>query len=134
MDQFIAGRVSDGQLTEESICSLEESKKSTRLYLSGVVVRDPNTYCGSKRARVMMWALLMYLKKIYGLKRERTLFAIAVTKESKRLMTKLDFELVSEAKNRVDKSDMYKYALSKTSWEKMLQRVGDFSPMFKCDF
>ena len=98
------------------------------------MVRDATTFCGAKRARVMIWALLDYMKKIYNLRRDRTLFAIAVTKESDRLMRKLNFELVSEAKHRQDKCNMYKYQLTKASWDALLQRIGDFSRMFTCRF
>jgi len=134
MDQFIDGKLSDGQLTEKDVLDLDESKKVSRLYLSGVIVRDPSTYCGSKRARVMMWAILVYLKEFYGLRRNRTLFAVAVTKESGRLMKNLNFELIGKAKHRVDQSDMYKYDLTRNSWESLLSRIGDFSKMFKCKF
>jgi hypothetical protein len=134
MDQFIEGNVTDGDLTANWIHTLEESRQAARLYLSGVVVREPSTYCGSKRARVMMWAMLEYLKKVYGLRRERTLYAIGVTKESEKLMRKLSFELVSAADHRRDERNMYRYQLSKESWERLLERVGDFSKMFTCDF
>lgn len=134
LDQFIAGRVSDGQLTADCICTLEDSKRSSRLYLSGVVVKDPLTYGGAKRARIMTWAILKYLKEFYGLRRTRTLFALAVTKESERLMKNLSFELVGRAKHRVDRCNMYKYTLSKKSWDGLLRRIGDFSRMVDCEF
>lgn len=132
MGQFIDGKVSDTQLGENNICSFKDSRKSKHLYISGVVVRDAWTYNGSKRARVMTWAILKYLEKLYGLRRKRSLYAIAVTKEAERLMNNLDFKLLGRARRRVDKCNMYKYQLSKASWEKLMKRVGDYSPMCKC--
>jgi len=133
-DQFTKGRVSDKQLSEDSICSFDDSKKSCRFYISGVVVRDSSTYVGRKRACVMMWAMLKYLQKLYGVRRKRVLYAIAVTKEAEQLMKNLRFELQSPAKSRVDKCNMYKYQLSKESWVELMRRVGDFSPMCECKF
>lgn len=133
-DQFIKGRVSDKQLSEDSICSFDDSKKSCRFYISGVVVRDASTYVGRKRACVMMWAMLKYLQNLYGVRRKRVLYAIAVTKDAERLMKGLRFELQSTAKNRVDKCNMYKYKLSKQSWIELMKCVGDFSPMCECKF
>lgn len=134
MEQFAKGRVSDTQLREDSICNFEDSKKSSRLYISGVVVRNPSTHRGSKRARVMIWAMLHYIKRLYGLRRVRQLYALAVNRESERLLRKLEFDLTSSGKHRVDKCNMYCYSLSKESWWKLINRVGDCSPMCKCAF
>ena len=134
MEQFIAGRRADTQLLSDSICSFDDSIKCTRLYVSGVVVRDSSTYIGSKRARVMVWSMLRYLQKIYGLKRKRELYAIGVTKESEKLMKHLDFQLVQEGRHRVDKCNLYQYDLSKESWSRLVALIGDFSPMTTINF
>lgn len=100
MDQFIRGTVTDHQLTADDVLSGDESRRCTRLYLSGVVVRDAGSFLASKRARVMCWAMLEYVRRLYGLSAERDLYAIAVTNESSRLMTNLDFSLESSAGGR----------------------------------
>jgi len=133
MDQFVKGNVSDTQLREDDVCGFEKSNKSKRLYISGVVVRDHQKNIGHKRACVMLWAMLIYVKRIYGLTR-RELFAVAVTRESENLMKNLGFDLVSPARERKEKCNMYRYTVSKDSWKQLMHKIGDFSPMCECSF
>jgi hypothetical protein len=128
MEQFIAGHVEDSQLSG-SICKMTEAKTLSQLYISGVVVRDPASFLGHKRARVMIWALLKYLKTIYGLSIERSLFALAVTRESERLLKALGFELISGKSGRVDKCNLYVFTLTKDSWARIMHKTGDCSHM-----
>lgn len=132
MDQFIKGLTKDTQLRAENICDFEDSKKRNSLYLSGVIIRDSSTYKGAKRARVMIWAILQYLKKLYGLRRKRLFYALAITTESERLMKNLGFQLHMTSKFRADKCDMYKYELTKQSWQQLMHKVGDCSHMCIC--
>ncbi len=134
MEQFIAGRLSDTQLASDCIRDFEESKKCSSLYISGIIVRDPSTYAGCKRARVMIWAMLYYIKKLYGLQKHRVLYAIGVTKEAERLMDNFGFQLIQEGRNRTDKCNLYTYELSKDTWSKLLANVGDFSMMATVSF
>lgn len=134
MEQFIGGRVSDLQLGGDDIHSWPESEKCSRLYLSGVVVLDPSTIPGCKRARVMLWVMLEYVRQLYGLKTRRQLYAVAVTKESIRLMSSLGFVVETPAANRIDKCDLYRYELTEASWNALLSRIGNLSPMCSCDF
>jgi hypothetical protein len=132
MEQFIKGRVSDTQLEADDICGDLESKKCTRLYISGVIVREHTSYRGHKRASVMIWAMLTYAKKLYGLRRRRELFAVAVTKESERLMKRLGFQMACEKNSRTDECNLYSYMLTKDSWDHMIGQVGDWSKL--CEF
>lgn len=132
--QFIAGRISDTQLTAEDVLPLMESKRAPRLYLSGVVVRDAGTYCGSKRARVMIWAMLTYIKRLYGLRDTRQLYALAVTPDSERLLENLGFQHACDRGVRVDRSYLFQFELTKESWTRLLERVGDLSRLCRCKF
>ena len=134
MEQFISGRLSDTQLASDAIRSFEDSLTCSKLYISGIVVRDPSTYSGCKRARVMIWSMLHFIDKIYDLKVTRGLYAIGVTKEAERLMDHFGFELVQEGRNRVDKCNLYKYELTRKTWSKLLSYVGNFSLMTTVKF
>lgn len=134
MKQFIAGNISDKKLTADDIRTLAESKRASTLYLSGIVVKESGTFGGSMRTWVMTWAILAYLKKVYRLDRPRTVYAIAVTKESERMMKKLKFQLVRDGKNCEDKCNMYKYTVSKESWEELSRRIGNLSTLVDCKF
>lgn len=134
MDQYIKGNVADTQLREDDILNMEDSKKCDRLYISGVIVRDPSKHVGHKRTCVMLWAMMVYVKSIYGLKRKREIFAVAVTEESERLMKKLGFQVICESAQRKDKRNMYRIDLTKNTWNKLMNKVGDYSRMCTCEF
>ena len=129
MDMFIEGRVEDRQLLGKDVLTGKSAKECKRLYISGVVVRDPGKMAGNKCAKVMIWAMLQHLRREYGLRRHHELYAIAVTKESARLMRNLQFALVDIGKNRRDKCDLYRYKLTRESWQRLLCEVGDCSGM-----
>ena len=63
MDLFLDGRIEDPQLQAKDILPPGNVRQCKRLYISGVVVRDPTKMIGNKRARVMLWAMLMHLKR-----------------------------------------------------------------------
>ena len=130
-DVFYQGQCRDTDLTAQDVLEGEEARKSGRLYLSGVVVRDAGTIKGSKRARVMLWALLDYYKHRFGLRKERKLYALAVTRQSEAVMKTLGFRLVSLGRGRVDKNNLYELRMTRLEWGKILGRVGDLSSMCK---
>jgi hypothetical protein len=134
MGQFIDGKVSDRQLKESDILSFSASKKANRLYISGVVVRDPGTPRGGKRARVMIWVMLKYIKKLCGANLDRELIALAVTKESENLLKRFGFQLIGNSAQRVDRHNLYSYKLTAETWDKMLVRAYDCSRMCNCEF
>ena len=110
------------------------AEKSNRLYVSGVVVQDAGTVRGAKRARVMLWALLDYYRRRFGLRKERLLFGLAVTEDSERLMKNLGFQLASPGDGRLDKCNLYEFRMNKTEWQRILAKVGDLSSMCTVDW
>lgn len=133
-EQFIDGTVSDRQLKQSNIVGVGASKKAKRLYISGVVVRDPRTPRGGKRTRVMIWVMLKYIKKLCGANLDRELIALAVTKDSENLLKRFGFHLIGKSAQRVDRHNLYSYQLSAATWEQMLMRTYDCSRMCNCRF
>lgn len=133
-EQFKEGKVTDGQISSSDILSFPDCQKAKILYISGVVVKEPGNYLGCKRARVMLWAMLRYLKECYGLKKKREIIAVAANPAAEKLMKNLNFHLVSEASNRRDLCNMYSFELCSSSWQGLLNEVGDFHRMvdWKC--
>lgn len=133
-DQFIAGKLSDTQLSERDILPFPEARRCDRLYISGVVVRDPYSQRGHKRACVMLWVMLEYLRKVYGVRKTRQLYAVAVTDTSEKLMKKMDFKLLGARTKRVDKCHLYGFELTKDTHAGLLIKVGNYAPMCRCVF
>lgn len=131
---FINGQTSDTLLRGEDVCSFTKTKKSSQLYISGVLVRDPERTIGKLRAKVMVWTMLQFYKKFYGLKKARDLYAVAVNKKSSTILKRMGFILKTEGKNRLDKCSLFTLRLNKEEWERMVNRVGDFSEMCTLDF
>lgn len=131
---FIDGKVQDKQLKSTDILPFKESTKEKRLYISGVIVKDPESTLGKKRAAIMIWSILQYIKAIYGLRRQIELYALAVTKVSERLMINLKFDLVSESSYRTDNHNLYRYSLNRANWNDLINHVGGYSGMCSCNF
>jgi hypothetical protein len=72
------------------------------------------------------------MKTVFGLHKTRILYALAVTKSSEILMRNLGFELVSEAADRVDRCNLYRFSFTRASWARLCHRVGDLRAM--CDW
>jgi hypothetical protein len=133
MDIFIKGKIADTKLGGEDVLNFRESKKSNRLYISGVVVKNAGTYIGHKRARIMVWVMLQYYKRYYGFTINRELFAVAVNPDSNAMLKNCGFKIVMDSK-REDKGTLYKIMLSHDSWQKLLERIGDFSKICSIQF
>lgn len=127
MDGFLAGDNTDLEIRPHEIVTLQDSPQSPTLYIAGVVVRDPESQVGRKRACVMVWCMLQYLAHIYGLRRSRLIYALAVTRESERLLKNLGFTLVSRASERRDGHNLYSLRLTSKVWHAIYARVGDYA-------
>ena len=129
MEQFIKGRVSEGDIDKDDVLDLSGSKKSDSLYLPVIIVDQPHTPLGHRRALVMVWGAIQYLKKVYGLRRLRTLYAVPVNGASENLLKRFGFQLKSPACTRKDRHDLYALDISKDSVSQALERIGDYSTM-----
>ena len=127
MKQFCMGGVVDNDLKAEDVLPLSEAKRLDDIYISGVVVRDPHTMQGRRRAWVMLWAMVIYIRLVYGVKRRRNIFALAVNNDSQNLLENLGFSIDCVAKHRRDDLSLYRLELSRENLDRILRRVGDHS-------
>jgi len=134
MNQFIKGRLKDNDMLSEDVLSFEETKKSSTPYISGVVVRDPDSPAGHRRACVMIWTMLEYIKKIFGFRKERHIFALAVSKTSENLLKKCGFQMYCTSTQRKDKLNLYQLPITKEAIDNILIRTGDYSMICKIQF
>jgi len=132
-EQFIAGRVTEHDIDSSVILPFDSMKKEEKIYISGVVVRKPGSYKGHKRATIMLWTMLQYIKRAFKLRRSRTFYAVALTKESEKLLKTLDFVICCSKESRKDNSNLYSIDLDKKTWEKLVARIGDYSKMVSFD-
>ena len=125
--QFIKGRVLDNELEHDDILSFKQSKKSSKLYISGVVVRDPESTQGKRRACVMVWVMIEYLRRMYGTKQQRTVYALAVSKTSENMLRRYGFTVISPRNCRRDRLNLYSLPLNSGVMRKLEGRIGDWS-------
>jgi hypothetical protein len=125
-DEFIKGRIKDAQFEEDDILSPDETRRSNRLYVAGVIVSEAGTFVGHKRASMMSCAMLKYYKSYFGLKRKRTVYALAVSKEGEKLLQAMDFRRTGSGK-RADECDLYAAEIDSSAWNSMMAKVPDWS-------
>ena len=128
-EQFIAGKVTEHDIDSGVILSFDRMRKEERIYISGVVVREPSLYMGHKRATIMLWTMLQYIKRVFKLRKSRTFYAVGLTKESEKLLKTMGFVICCNRGNRKDNRNLYKIDLDKKTWEELVARIGDYSKM-----
>ena len=133
-DLHIRGDVLDSDIRPSDILTISGTKQSQYLYISGVIVRDPDSPVGKRRAGVMVWAMLVYLKRVIGLSRERTLYAIAVSSVSEQILKNGGFQLLCPGDYRKDKCSVYSMVLNHATWTALVSDVGDFSSSCDVEF
>lgn len=133
-DQFIAGRVTEHEIDSDVVLSFEEMKRQNRIYISGVVVRNPGHYKGAKRTRAMLWTMLDYIRRVFTLRETREFYAVGLTAESEKLLTAIGFKIHSNKKSRKDQCNLYKIDLDKNTWLRLMSRIGNFSKMVNINY
>ena len=127
MSQFIKGRLTDHELTSDDVLDYQNTKKSSTPYISGVVVKNPESPVGHRRTLVMIWSMLEYIKKMYGFRKSRDIYALAVSKPSENLLKKSGFELCGLSSQRKDGRNFYKMHLKSNKFDEIYARIGDYS-------
>jgi len=131
---FTKGAIRDNNMETADLLTCDQSKRSDTLYISGVVVRDPESIQGKRRARVMVWEMLRYVVQFYGTRKKRRIFALAVNRESENILKRFKFSIQTRASNRIDKLDLYGAEISKEFFREVNNRVGDCSHMCKEEY
>ena len=133
MKQFIKGRLQDNIMTPEDICDDDEAKKSPDLYISGVVVRDPDSFGGKKRAYTMFWGMAKFIEHRYGVRRSRALYALAVSSPSRSWLRRAGFARHNGPDDRIDHLELYSLELTRQQLDSIFYEIGDHSGLCKME-
>lgn len=133
MEQFARGRVAEADLEDDDILDPKASRRAGSLYLATLIVEQPHSQIGHRRACVMVWAFLHYYKRVYGLRRTRLIYAVPINSASTNLLRRLGFAVATPAGQRKDAHDLYVFQMTAASWRATLQRVGDYAHVCAID-
>lgn len=134
MEMFRTGRVTESQLGPEDIYPPADMQQARSLYVSGVVVREPESGAAGSRGRLMLWAMSEYLRELYGTSKRRKLYALAVTRDGEKLLTRLEWQIASAASTRPDRHNLFTTALNNKLLESIVHEVGDYKDSCDCKF
>jgi hypothetical protein len=134
MKQFVKGRIKDNELAPDDLLDDEAARKSPELYISGVVVREPDGSIGHKRACAMVWGMAKFLERRYGFRRKRTVYALAVSKTSKNSLVRAGFHHFNGPNDRADQLELYCLDVTKERIATIITRVGDYSGRCRIQF
>jgi hypothetical protein len=112
MERFIRGDVTESDIHHNDILPPKHARQCRRLYLAGIVVRDPHTFAARRHARHLLWALAKYLEHFYGASLERHIFALGSTPEGKHLLQRFNFRMVQGGSKRRDQQSLYVASLN----------------------
>jgi hypothetical protein len=107
---LVQGRLTESQITHEDVLPPQQMKSCKYLFISGIAVREPNTYLGRRSASVLVWALLKYLNQYYG-RSNALVFALAATAEGDELLQRFKLHPASGNAVRADHYKLYSIAL-----------------------
>jgi len=130
---FLAGRVSEKDITKEDVVKPTEIAECKYIYISGLAVANWETYQGQTNANILVWGLLKYLGHFYG-RQNSFAFAVAVTKDGEKLLRSFHLELLSEGSCRRDKCSIYGLTLTRSAIRERLACVLDFSLLCTIDW
>jgi hypothetical protein len=130
---FLAGRVSEKDITKDDVVKPDEVDKCKHLYISGLAVENWETYHGQTNANILVWGLLKYLDHFYS-RQNCFAFAVAVTKDGDELLRSFHFDLLSEGSCRRDKCPIYGLTLTRSAILERLACVLDFSLLCVVDW
>lgn len=134
MDMFISGRVKEDQLTTDDIYEPEKDKDAYRLYIAGIIVKNPGTPKSRSYTRVMVWALINFYKKHYGTTKVREVYGLAATKGGEKFMKDLSFELISTKDKRKDGHDLLVKQFTHQSLKEIEEKIPDYCKICKNQF
>jgi hypothetical protein len=130
---FLQGKVTEKGITHEDILAPSEMGRCKYLYISGLAVRNWETYAGHRNAFMLIWGVLKYLEHFYK-KADPLAFAVAFTKEGENLLETFKLKVGADASTRLDKHTVYSIALSHSELMQRLACVPDYSPVCSLDW
>ena len=130
---FLAGRVSEKDITKEDVVKASEIDECKYLYISGLAVADWETYQGQTNANILVWGLLKYIDHFYS-QQDCFAFAVAVTKDGEALLRSFRLEMLSEGSCRRDKCPVYGLTLTRNAIRERLACILDFSLLCVIDW
>lgn len=116
---LIQGHVTESKISHEDVVPPQQMKSSKYLFISGIAVRNPNTYSGRRSASILVWALLKYLDRHYG-RTNAVVFALAATPEGDELLQRFKLRQSPGGTMRMDRYKLYSIPLSNSEIERRL--------------
>jgi hypothetical protein len=118
-EALFQGRVAEDKISHEDVIPSQQMNNCKYLFISGIAVREPDTYSGRRSASVLVWALLKYLDRYYG-RSTPLVFALAATPEGDELLHRFKLRLAPGAELRADKYKLYSVSLSESEISRRL--------------
>jgi hypothetical protein len=114
-DNFVIGKIDEHEINGQHILSPKEGFRTERLYFAGIAARGFGNLFSLRNASVLIRQVFRFIEEFYPPHPQRELYAIAATDDGTRLLTELQFEVVSPAEERIDNCDLYRYIITPAS-------------------
>ena len=132
-EMFIAGKLTEDQLTHDEVCLPSEAPYCRYLFVSGLAVLQSDSFVGRRNASLLVWALLKYLDHYYS-PTHPTTFALAATKEGDDLLNRFRLNVAGERESRADHYKLYSLHLTKEEIARRLACLPDWSGLCVLDW
>ncbi len=134
LDAFVAGSLTESDISPEMILPPDRMSFCRRLYLGGILVTDPATHSSRRYASMLVWGVMRYLHRYYQTGAPSDLLAIASTEAGERLLRGFRFSLQIGASRRVDQHDLFAHPINRAGRMRLESLVPDWSRQCEVDF
>ena len=105
--KFVSGLITERQIRGSELHSPGERGLVTNIYVESLVIIPPSGYAAAPAARYLLLNGMSLIDRIGDPERIESVIAVAATNQGQRLLRALGFGVVSYAKDRKDRHDLY---------------------------
>lgn len=119
---FLAGIKTESDIGVDDILEPEKMINSSFLYFSGISVKHVDSALGSRFGSYLLYAAINYLALFYRDRLPVNVYALSATSNGRKILERLNFEVIVDESNRKDGMDLYFRAFTNEQLSALLKR------------
>jgi hypothetical protein len=104
---FIEGRITEKDLSADSIFRPRDRKKIRDLYVESVIVESDSRFLRASGVHTAMTRIPQLVKRICEAARVKNLYALGATEGGRKFMKDLGFQVIMKGTDRIDQMDLF---------------------------
>jgi hypothetical protein len=110
--RFTRGVITEREIRGSELHASEERDLVTNIYVESLAVIPPDGFAAAPAIRHLLFSCMALIERVGNPERIENIIAVAATNEGQRLLQALGFDVLSYAKDRKDRHDLYAVQLA----------------------